>query len=772
MARSSTNRDVVYIHGICRHERDYSKIWWEAMHEYVKEIPDGNRHEVLWSDVIWPAQAERAETREERLSAARAFVHARAETGAAGLAMEIKDLLADRALRELSTAALPHAGRALEDSPQQPTATVESAGLEALLAVPQLECIDDFVQYLWDREIRDAVIDRFNRVLKPLLQPGNIVEVISHSWGTVVAYEALRLMDQEAAAIPDRGVHTLFTVGSALAIAPVRRRLLPEASDGRRPRVVQSWVNLNARSDVIGGRLRGNPFEVDFEYLNLAPVGCPPGFQPRCAHSSYFHRENVAVNRDIFARHIKRSDAAIPTGARRQESALRPSAPLTSKRMPATPEALQAFQDAVEPELVGRNCRLEHYDKIDVPDATSKEMIAYASPDSAFAVTKCFLDSAKKSILIGIYDFTAGYIKEMLLKAMRRGVKVTLMLDLDGRTGETELFRDLVKHGCDGVPAPSCASKNAHYFASSHEKVIVIDDSWTLVQSGNFTENSVPQNEKDSGDPQEFVPGNRDTGIAVRSEPLARFFSKVLRSDMKLELDAAGAEALLGGMATLEEVEALQAAPALPPAKLFASKRFAPSKPVRITPVLSPDNYMDVIPDFLGSATKSITIEQQYIRGEQPLIKSLLETIVKTRKEHRALRVRIIVAKPFPGGRFDKEAKAIKGLSKFGLKLGTNVRILNPKRYVHCHNKLIIVDDRAVLVSSQNWSDFAVSKNREAGLLIENADIARYFAGIFQTDWDTGLKVIGKRKAPELFGPQALATGKTVPLSWGDYAEV
>ena len=446
---------------------------------------------------------------------------------------------------------------------------------------------------------------------------------------------------------------------------------------------------------------------------------------------------------------------------------------MSVKLVEAAPQALAAFQEAFQPELVGRNCRLEAYRPIRVPRfKISGEFVTYASPDSTYAVTKRFFDDAQRSILIGIYDFTAVYVKELLLKAMRRGVKVSLMLDLDNRTGETAVFNSLVKHGCDGVPAPSCASDYANYFASSHEKVIVIDDEWTLVQSGNYSENSIPQNDRDGGDRGAFVPGNRDMGVAVRSAELARFFSKVLRSDMRLELRAEGREALSGRMAQLEAVEAFQSAPAAVPVKLAPSKRFRPARAVSVTPVLSPDNYMQTIPGLLAAAEKSVWIEQQYIRGGQEEIRRLLTAIQSAAKKHPQLDVRIVLARPFPGARFAKEAAEIESLKDYGLPMGKCVRILNPKYFVHCHNKLILVDNRRVLISSQNWSDSAVVKNREAGLLIESPEIARYYAGIFQSDWETGLKTVGKRAAPQLYGPESLASGKVVPLNWGDYAEV
>lgn len=424
-------------------------------------------------------------------------------------------------------------------------------------------------------------------------------------------------------------------------------------------------------------------------------------------------------------------------------------------------------------EMVPRNCTLDDYKKIKkVPsfDVTG-DLIAYASPDSTYAVTRRLLDAAKKEIVIGIYDFSADYMKSILLSAMQRGVKVSLMLDIDGKK-EEQIFEDLAKFGCKTVPAPSCASKNANFFPSSHEKVIVIDGTWTLVQSGNYSGNSIPFNEKDGGDPAHFVKGNRDMGVAIRSKPLAEFFAKLLRSDMKLELDAAGLEALEARERKKKEPDLVEAVPELLPVQLFPSKTLNPKKSIKLTPVLTPDNYMQVVPDFLESATKSIFIEQQYIRSKQVDIIKLLAAIKKARDTRPSLDVRIILGKLFSAEDVTKEKENIANLKKnFGLKLDENIRFIDTKRFVHCHNKLIVVDDEAVLVSSQNWSNTGVGTNREAGVLMRYPDIAKYYSKIFLSDWTTAQKTIPKVGA-ETISAEKLAKGKFVEVVAADYQEV
>ncbi len=280
----AANRALVYVHGICHHDETYAEPWWQSLRPHLpahlQAELDRNRHAVLWSDLVNRTRSEDfADTASER----------RQEQD---LAEQVKEILKDRAERQAVEVVPP------QEPDETPHAWEEPPADRALLGIPGLDCVDDFMRYLFNSRIRDAIQRRFTDAVIPLLRSGATIDVISHSWGTVVAYESLRRLDGESF----RGqVQTFFTVGAALAILPIRRMVRPR--DGARPRHVQQWVNLNARGDIVGGPLRG--FQVDREFLNLHPSECGRIVTASCAHSSYFRDSNVAVNRDIFARFVR-----------------------------------------------------------------------------------------------------------------------------------------------------------------------------------------------------------------------------------------------------------------------------------------------------------------------------------------------------------------------------------------------------------------------------------------------------------------------------------
>ena len=58
----------------------------------------------------------------------------------------------------------------------------------------------------------------------------------------------------------------------------------------------------------------------------------------------------------------------------------------------------------------------------------------------------------------------------------------------------------------------------------------------------------------------------------------------------------------------------------------------------------------------------------------------------------------------------------------------------------------MIVDNTSVLISSINWNENSVTRNREAGVIIENEYVAQYYADVFFYDWNLNPPVLQKQE--------------------------
>jgi hypothetical protein len=281
----AVKRVLVNVHGIGKHGEGFSNNWWNALSPHVGGLFEPStlgqgRIEVVWSDLV------------NSRSLADAQAHGAQAHGAQGpraeaLRASILEVIEDRGDREAPR------GLGMEQRPA-------TRGF--------LDGLDDFLVYMLNEGMRRQILDRFTSKVGPLLDAGVTVDVMSHSWGTVVAYEGLR--ELEARPRPGRVAH-FFTVGSALSIGPVQETLRPAnrpPQGGRAPfpSLANSWINLDAQGDLVGGSLTRR-FPVSREYLNLLPTTCSKrlwGYDLGCAHGSYFQASNTAVNRDIFAAHL------------------------------------------------------------------------------------------------------------------------------------------------------------------------------------------------------------------------------------------------------------------------------------------------------------------------------------------------------------------------------------------------------------------------------------------------------------------------------------
>ena len=279
----------------------------------------------------------------------------------------------------------------------------------------------------------------------------------------------------------------------------------------------------------------------------------------------------------------------------------------------------------------------------------SGKIMAYASPDSTYAVTKKLLDSAQHSIVIGIYDFSADYMKEHLKKAMRRGVTVSLMLDTNTADDPT-LFDELERLGANCVKAPSSLGRQSDRLFRQRAR----EDHRRRRRDRDDPERQLvgEQHSVQRGRRRRrraFRAGNRDMGLAVHSPELAGFFAELVARDMRL---AQGSRRMPRRPRSLRGDRLAGERHLLRGRSAGASRSgCSPASPSRlrrrcaITPVVTPENFHETVKAFLRSAKRSIRIEQQYIRGGQPAVEALLAgDRRRARRQSRHLDVRIIVS--------------------------------------------------------------------------------------------------------------------------------
>ena len=98
----------------------------------------------------------------------------------------------------------------------------------------------DVAKYLSDATIRNHINDGVLQGVKP----GQEAVVVSHSLGTVVAYNVLM---SRPSAFPNVTVPLFVTLGSPLGVAAIKTRLKPHTF----PKPVTKWYNALDKDDVV-----------------------------------------------------------------------------------------------------------------------------------------------------------------------------------------------------------------------------------------------------------------------------------------------------------------------------------------------------------------------------------------------------------------------------------------------------------------------------------------------------------------------------------------
>ena len=345
-------------------------------------------------------------------------------------------------------------------------------------------------------------------------------------------------------------------------------------------------------------------------------------------------------------------------------------------------------------------------------------------PDHGLADLLAWIGSATDTLHVHMYLLHEVHLVEAMIEAQNRGVSVTVVLDygdnwwnqydLDTQRGmATSLL-------AAGVDVYWFGDTGENPYAYIHSKVAVKDDESVWIGSGNW---------KSSSHPAPGDAGNRDWGVLVDSAPLAEVVLNHLafdESDAKDHVTPVMANDAPAGW-TMPTSSAIVGETATGITGDFEANL-----------LVCPDNCIDELVNALDGADEELLLSLQYLDmdwswgwGDNPLLQALESAA------QRGVRLRLILN----GAYLDEDIQSVVDRFNeewnFTLGYDTSAIVMSSDDYVtKLHNKGVIIDGEHVLVSSINWGDSALVRNREMGLMLSSEAIAEVYVESWYEDWN------------------------------------
>jgi PLD-like domain len=373
------------------------------------------------------------------------------------------------------------------------------------------------------------------------------------------------------------------------------------------------------------------------------------------------------------------------------------------------------------------------------PVTDDMTIICHASPDAGWPTLKEFLEETTDTLTVGMYDFTSAHIANTVQSVLKnRSTSLNLVLDHPpGKSNreqtDDQTVEDLTSALGDRFQFAWALERadpkvTSWIFPSAyHIKVAVRDRAAFWLSSGNWNTTNQPDIDPLT-DPAAAAPivkkSDRDWHVIVNHEGLAKLYEKYLLNDLSVaSKNPPGPSQMseaMSALAQLAEPEIILAARV--PQQYFAPKTIKAR--MKIQPILTPDNYVDLILALISSAQTSFYMQTQYINysdaPENAKFAALVAAVAK--KINEGLDVRLIMSQ-------------YETADKLELLQGAGIDLSHVRIQANVHNKGIVVDSQVVAVGSQNWSGDGVLRNRDATLIIYNEDAAKYWQEIFIHDW-------------------------------------
>lgn len=396
------------------------------------------------------------------------------------------------------------------------------------------------------------------------------------------------------------------------------------------------------------------------------------------------------------------------------------------------------------------------------------------SPTNTLALTTQAILSAKRSLLINIYDMRSQEIADAILKQVRAGVHVELLQEGEpvggfpaaARAIQTEIAQAMLHSSGKSryFEMVSPGKKSERRFKFNHAKYIVIDGKELLIGSENYSPGGQPVPGSvgsrgwevlvsDLGITQKFA-----TTFASDADPSQSDIHDVLTGSLRnsftptpnpltcLSRMISGEVSIFDLCGpTFFERRLLQPQDQLPS---IDHGNLSDSIPVaqasQIEQILSPTTSQSGLLALINSAKRTLDIEQATFENrwdketESPLFRAVVSAA------RRGVKVRILMTDETlfypPNAPATSKNRSTAKLFNYiaqqdRLPIQAQVADLRAESISHIHNKGVLVDGTKTLISSINWNRNSVTNNREAAVLITSREVHDHYARLFETDW-------------------------------------
>ncbi len=325
------------------------------------------------------------------------------------------------------------------------------------------------------------------------------------------------------------------------------------------------------------------------------------------------------------------------------------------------------------------------------------------------------IECAEHEVLISIYLLTSAPLVALLCDlASEKGVMVRMILEGDvlgiDMTTELTLMRSLVDAGGEVYLINDPEPGNYERFSFFHNKYAVIDGRKVIVTSENWTAGNLSRE-----------CSNRGWGAVIESEDLAEYVKEVFYSDLNPEY---------GDVRSL-----LHCYPGLKPYQGALTYAGAETEyetttfDARVMPILSPDDSKEAMRHLIDNAESRVYSQQLDLGSSFRTINDVSPVGWMSSAAERGVDARLIIDASTDGEGKEEAVNLINNTTAVKA-----LAISGKEGFSMIHNKGVVVDD-IVWVGSVNWTETSFTNNREFAVLIDSAEAAEFFAGLFIEDW-------------------------------------